>query len=112
MIAEQNHDDSGLVWPAAVTPYDVHVVVAGKNEEITTGGAALAAELDGRRPARPARRPQGLAGRQVRRRGAHRRADDRRGGPRLATGVIEVKDRRSGERVEVPVDDVVGELTR
>jgi prolyl-tRNA synthetase len=28
----------------------------------------------------------------------------------LADGVIEVKDRRSGERTEVPVDDVVDHL--
>ena len=30
----------------------------------------------------------------------------------LANGVVEVTDRASGERREVPVDDVVGELTR
>jgi prolyl-tRNA synthetase len=111
-IAEQNYDDSGLVWPHAVTPYDVHVVVAGKNEEIMTGGAELAAELE-------------AAGLRV-------LLDDRKASPGvkfadaeligvptivvagrgLATGVIEVKDRRSGERVEIPRADAVAHLTR
>ncbi|MBW0113085.1 proline--tRNA ligase [Pseudonocardia sp. KRD-182] len=110
VIAEQNHDGSGLVWPAAVTPYDVHVVIAGKNEEIMTGGAALAAELE-------------AAGLRV-------LLDDRKASPGvkfadaeligvptivvagrgLATGVIEVKDRRSGERVEVALSDAVAHL--
>ena len=38
-IAEQSHDDSGLAWPRTVAPFDVHVVVAGKTEEIAAGGA-------------------------------------------------------------------------
>jgi prolyl-tRNA synthetase len=110
VIAEQNFDDSGLVWPRAVTPYDVHVVVAGKQEEIATGGAALAADLE-------------AAGLRV-------LLDDRKASPGvkfadaeligvptivvagrgLATGVIEVKDRRSGERVEIPLDGAVEHL--
>src|SRR5438270_10110377 len=32
-IAEQTADESGLCWPASVTPYDVHVVPVGKGEE-------------------------------------------------------------------------------
>ncbi|MEU8180509.1 proline--tRNA ligase [Micromonospora sp. NPDC049047] len=42
-IAEQHHDDRGLVWPAAVAPCDVHLVVAGKGPQLD---AAL--ELGGR----------------------------------------------------------------
>ncbi|GAA3241413.1 proline--tRNA ligase [Pseudonocardia petroleophila] len=111
VIAEQNHDDSGLLWPAAVSPYDVHVVVAGKTEEIATGGAALAADLE-------------AAGLRV-------LLDDRKASPGvkfadaelvgvptivvagrgLANGVIEVKDRRSGERVEIALADAVAHLT-
>src|SRR5699024_327859 len=30
VIAEDNHDDAGLVWPREVAPFDVHVVAAGK----------------------------------------------------------------------------------
>ena len=44
---EQHHDEHGIVWPAAIAPYDVHVVsLAGGNEEIVALAAAVAAELD------------------------------------------------------------------
>ncbi|MGH3908200.1 MAG: proline--tRNA ligase, partial [Pseudonocardiaceae bacterium] len=42
VIAEQSHDEHGLVWPREVAPADVHVVVAGKSEEIRAAGAKLA----------------------------------------------------------------------
>jgi prolyl-tRNA synthetase len=110
VIAEQSHDESGLVWPRAVSPYDVHVVVAGKNEEITAGGEKLAAELE-------------AAGLSV-------LLDDRKASPGvkfadaelvgvptivvvgrgLADGKIEVKDRRSGEREEIALDGAVAHL--
>ena len=32
-IVEQHHDDDGIVWPAEVAPYDVHVVVIPGLEE-------------------------------------------------------------------------------
>jgi prolyl-tRNA synthetase len=109
-IAEQSHDADGLIWPREVAPADVHLVIAGKSEEIRAGGERLAAELD-------------AAGVRV-------LLDDRTASPGvkfadaeligvptivvvgrgLAGGVVEVKDRRSGERIEVPVDDVVGHL--
>jgi prolyl-tRNA synthetase len=109
-IAEQSHDDVGLVWPRSVAPFDVHVVIAGKSEEIIAGGERLATELD-------------AADVQV-------LLDDRKASPGvkfadaeligvptivvvgrgLAGGVVEVKDRRSGGRTEVPVDDVVAHL--
>ena len=34
VIAEQSHDEHGLIWPREVAPYDVHLVIAGKTEEI------------------------------------------------------------------------------
>src|SRR5699024_5041338 len=34
VIAEDNHDEIGLVWPREITPFDVHIVAAGKGEEI------------------------------------------------------------------------------
>jgi len=109
-IAEQSYDESGLIWPREVAPADVHVVIAGKSEEIRAGGEKLAAELD-------------AAGVQV-------LLDDRTATPGvkfadaeligvptivvvgrgLANGVVEVKDRRSGERTEVPVDGAVAHL--
>jgi prolyl-tRNA synthetase len=110
VIAEQSHDDSGLIWPRAVAPADVHVVIAGKTDEITAGGERLAAELD-------------AAGLRV-------LLDDRKASPGvkfadaeligvptivvvgrgLASGVVEVKDRRSGERTEIPLETVVSHL--
>jgi len=39
VLAEQFHDDRGLIWPKAVAPADVHIVAAGKAEQIA---AALA----------------------------------------------------------------------
>jgi prolyl-tRNA synthetase len=109
-IAEQSHDASGLIWPRAVAPADVHIVIAGKSDEIAAGGERLAAELD-------------AAGLRV-------LLDDRKASPGvkfadaeligvptivvvgrgLANGVVEVKDRRSGERQEIAVDTAVAHL--
>ncbi|MEW6752910.1 MAG: hypothetical protein AB1505_18315 [Candidatus Latescibacterota bacterium] len=30
-IAEEHHDDQGLVWPISVAPFQVHLVSLGKN---------------------------------------------------------------------------------
>jgi prolyl-tRNA synthetase len=33
-VAEEHHDDDGLVWPAALAPYDVHLIaVPGRGEQ-------------------------------------------------------------------------------
>ena len=48
VIAEQQHDELGLRWPASVAPFDVHVVIANKDPDARAGAEALAAELDGR----------------------------------------------------------------
>jgi prolyl-tRNA synthetase len=110
-VAEQYHDESGLVWPRSVAPADVHVVIAGKDESIRSGAEGLATALD-------------AAGVEV-------ILDDRTVSPGvkfadaeligvptilvvgrgLAKGVVEVKDRATGERIEVPVEDAVAHLT-
>jgi prolyl-tRNA synthetase len=46
VIAEQQHDELGLRWPASVSPFDVHVVIANKDAEARAGAEALAADLD------------------------------------------------------------------
>jgi prolyl-tRNA synthetase len=46
-IVEQSHDDNGIVWPASVAPYDVHVVALPGAEEIA-GQAAEALSAAGR----------------------------------------------------------------
>ena len=46
VIAEQHHDGIGLRWPASVSPFDVHVVIANKDQAARAGAEALAAGLD------------------------------------------------------------------
>ena len=46
VIAEQQHDELGLRWPSAVSPFDVHVVIANKDPEARAGATELAADLD------------------------------------------------------------------
>ncbi len=98
------------MWPRAVTPFDVHLVIAGKSAEIVAGAEQLAADLD-------------AAGVRV-------LLDDRKSSPGvkfadaeligvptivvvgrgLANGLVEVKDRRTGERTEIALDTAVAEL--
>jgi prolyl-tRNA synthetase len=46
VVAEQQHDELGLRWPAAIAPFDVHLVIANKDAEARSGAAKLAADLD------------------------------------------------------------------
>jgi prolyl-tRNA synthetase len=46
VIAEQHHDELGLRWPASVSPFDVHVVIANKDTDARAGAEELAAALD------------------------------------------------------------------
>ncbi|XUL91473.1 proline--tRNA ligase [Streptomyces galilaeus] len=110
-LAEQTADDKGLCWPAEVAPADVHVVAAGK---------ALQTEL-----ALDVSEKLRAAGLRV-------LVDDRAGvspgvkftdseligvpkilvaGRRSAEGVLELKDRRTGEREELTVDEAIARLT-
>ncbi|MFQ4148483.1 proline--tRNA ligase [Arthrobacter sp. LAPM80] len=45
-LAESNHDDKGLIWPANVAPADVHVVAVGRGDEIFDAAAQLTADLE------------------------------------------------------------------
>lgn len=110
-IAEQHHDDKGLVWPREIAPADVHVVATGKDDAVFSFAEDLVSSLSSS--------------------GVRVLFDDRRGvspgvkfndseligvptivvvGRGLSDGTIEVKDRASGERVDVPVDDAVAHL--
>ncbi|MEJ5945295.1 proline--tRNA ligase [Pseudokineococcus basanitobsidens] len=103
-IAEQGADAKGLVWPASVAPAQVHVVAAGKGEDVTAYAEQLAADLvasgldvllDDRPKVSPGVKftDAELLGMPV----------VVRVGRRLADGVVEVEDRRTGESVDVPV---------
>jgi prolyl-tRNA synthetase len=44
-LAETNHDDVGLAWPAQVAPVHVHLVATGKDAAVFDAAAGLAQEL-------------------------------------------------------------------
>ncbi|MEU6846707.1 proline--tRNA ligase [Streptomyces sp. NPDC046716] len=110
-LAEQHADDKGLVWPEEIAPADVHVVAAGKalQTELALEVSDLLAEagvrvlVDDRPGISPGVKftdseligiPKILV--------AGRRSGDR---------VLELKDRRTGEREELSVEEAVARLT-
>ncbi len=112
-IAEGNHDDLGLCWPRNISPADVHIVATGKDdavalyaEELTRALEAAGATvlLDDRKQASP-----GVKFKDAELIGVPTIVVVGRG---LADGTIEVKDRRSGDRREVAVDNAVSEILR
>ena len=46
VIAEQHHDELGLRWPASVSPFDMHLVIANKDAQARAGAITLAGDLD------------------------------------------------------------------
>lgn len=46
VIAEQTHDEKGLVWPKEIAPYQVHVAVANKDAAAMEAGEKLVDELE------------------------------------------------------------------
>jgi prolyl-tRNA synthetase len=109
-VVEGTSDEKGLCWPRELAPFDVHIVAAGKEEVVGSAAADLAVQLD-------------EAGVAV-------LLDDRSVSPGvkfadaeilgmptivvlgrgLANGVVEVRDRRTGEQVEIPVEDALTEI--
>lgn len=47
-LAEQNHDEKGLIWPAEIAPAAVYIIAAGKNPEVAAAAEKIAAELSER----------------------------------------------------------------
>ncbi|OBY31954.1 proline--tRNA ligase [Mycolicibacter kumamotonensis] len=111
VIAEQQHDELGLRWPSQVAPFDVHLVIANKDEAARTGATELAAELD--------------------RLGMEVLFDDRQASPGVkfkdaellgvpwivvlgrgwADGIVELRDRFSGQTRELSVGaDLAGQI--
>ncbi|MEU8900203.1 proline--tRNA ligase [Nocardia sp. NPDC048505] len=45
VIAEQQHDDKGLRWPVEIAPFDIHVVIANKDEAARAGAEQVVAGL-------------------------------------------------------------------
>ena len=111
IIAELNNDEKGLVWPSAVAPFDVHVVATGKDEVAFEVAEALAAELE------TARLDVLLDDRAKLSPGVKFADAELIGVPVIvivgrgaADGVVELWNRRTGERSEVSVAEAVAAL--
>lgn len=109
-IAEQHHDERGLVWPAEAAPCDVHLVAAGKGPQVETAldlgerlaGAGLRVLVDDRTQV-----SVGVKFTDAELIGIPRAVVV---GRRLADGYAEVRDRPTGDRRELPVDGLVAHL--
>ena len=110
-IIEQNHDEQGIVWPETVAPVNVQLVAAGKEDSIFAEAEKIAQSLD----------QEGIAV----------MFDDRKSvspgvkfndaellgmpwivvvGKKLAEGLVEVKNRKTGERQDIAVTKIVSHL--
>ena len=108
-VIEQSHDDDGIIWPMAVAPYQVVVIpvndreeelvqAAGKvYDELTAAGIEVVLDDRGER-AGVKFKDADLIGYPVR---------VTVGAKSLARGNVEVKIRKTGEMLEVPVAEVV-----
>lgn len=110
-IAEGNHDEKGLIWPRNLAPADVHIVVTGKDaasheyaEELSASleSAGLQVMLDDRPKTSP---------------GVKFGDAELLGVPTILVigrgfkdGVLELKDRRSGEAREISAENAVAEV--
>ena len=112
-IAEQTYDQLGLCWPAEIAPADVHIVATGKEDKPFEVAEQIAKDLEAK--------------------GLEVLLDDRREasagvkfkdaeligiskiiivGKSLADGKVEVRDRKSADKQEVVLADVVKHLVK
>ncbi len=110
-IAEQSHDEKGLIWPREVAPADIHIIATGRDDEPFDVALRMSEELEAS--------------------GVRVLFDDRRGvspgvkfndsellgiptiavvGKGIADGVIELRDRKSGDQALVPVSEFISEV--
>jgi prolyl-tRNA synthetase len=110
MVAETTCDERGLAWPRNLAPFDVIVIATGKEEALAVEAERIARELSGS--------------------GLDVLLDDRKASPGvkftdaevlgiptsvvvgrgLANGIVEVRDRTAGTKVEVSKDDVIARV--
>ncbi|MDT0201126.1 proline--tRNA ligase [Nocardioides sp. AE5] len=113
-IAEGNNDELGLVWPREIAPADVHLVATGKDPDVYAAAERIAADLaragvEVLFDDRPTKVSPGVKFKDAELIGVPTIAVVGRG---LAeAGTVEVKDRRTGERQDVPLGDIVRHLT-
>ena len=106
LLAENNHDELGLVWPIQVAPFHVHLVATGKDDSVFTAAAEIATALEAAGVEvlyddRPKVSP-GVKFKDAELLGAPYILVVGRG---LETGTVEFKTRATGESVELPVSD-------
>ena len=111
-VAEQSHDEIGLIWPLEVAPAKVHIVATGKDdlpfetaEKLATSleAAGMSVMLDDRREASP---------------GVKFKDAELIGNPiivivgkALADGKVEVRIRKTGDKREVALTDAISEIS-
>ena len=110
-IIEQNHDENGMIWPRAIAPFDIHLVpVNVKNDtqrelanaiEKTLQEAGFQILVDDRKERAGVKfADSDLIGLPVRIT-VGKKADE---------GIVEIKLRKTGETLEVKVDELVNSL--
>ena len=111
VIVELHHDDDGIIWPKAVSPFDVHLMTVGKGDEpiyaaeklyVDLQTAGISVFFDDREASPGVKfKDSDLIGIPL------RIAVGARG---LAQGGVEVKERDSDERRLIPLDSLIDEL--
>lgn len=111
VLAEANHDEKGLIWPESVSPADVYIVAAGKETEVYEAAENLAAEFEA------AGKTVILDDRQKVSPGVKFGDAELIGVPNIficgrgiANGEVDVWNRRSGERVSVPLNSALQQI--
>ena len=110
-IAEQSHDDIGLIWPEEIAPAKVHIVATGKDEAPFAVAEKISTELeshgitvmlDDRKDASP---------------GVKFKDAELIGNPYivivgkgLTEGKVEFRSRKNGERSDVAVEKIVSHI--
>jgi prolyl-tRNA synthetase len=113
-VIEANHDDNGILWPAEVAPFDVHVVVIGGDDaevaaavqevEATIEAAGLSVLLDDRDDSPGIKfKDADLLGLPVRVTVSPRA---------LKNGGVEFKLRAGGDATVVPLGEVLAEVRK
>lgn len=104
---EQNHDDDGIIWPVAIAPYEVVIIPANnKSEEVMAAARKLYEDMEDSRD-------EVVLDDRNERAGIKFKDADLIGYPVRVTigkkwqqsGCVEIKIRRSGEVVEVPLEE-------
>ncbi|MEM8917190.1 MAG: His/Gly/Thr/Pro-type tRNA ligase C-terminal domain-containing protein, partial [Pseudomonadota bacterium] len=112
-VIEASHDDNGIIWPDSVAPYDVGIVDLKPDDEACAKAvSSLQSELD-------AAGKSFIHDERSERPGAKFADMDLIGlpwqivvGPRgLANGSVELKRRATGDKIDIPLDQVVSHIT-